>query len=403
MRLLCLPLLMTLSSCSWSSSSSLGEGVVEVATTHPQEGLDWRPLLEKDSIGGLRDWRQVNCAATTFHFVKDESGGEVLECSGHPTGVLRSAEVYDNFVCDFEWRHFDCKGMEANAGFFIWSDALPALGQPFTRSVEIQICNFDHNTNWYSRHGDVFAIHGARMTPDPRFAIWRRGQRSLPLEFRAKPTGQWNHYRVTAIDGVIQLEVNGKLVSGGYQTSPRQGHLMLESEGGRMQFRKMKVLRLPADPRGLAPGDQAATLAADIRVKPLYDGSLEAWDHIDGWKAADWQLQAAQGKSAISRSLPAGKGSLRLDFQVPAEGATLPFQIVGLVDWPRDFPVAGGWHRAEIQFRPGREWELLVDGRSVAWGREPEGARLLGLAPGPGLSFSSLLWIEAKEAPATPR
>ena len=203
--------------------------------------------------------------------------------------------------------------------------------------------------------------------------------------------------------GSCSAEVNGKLVSGGYQTSPRQGHLMLESEGGRMQFRKMKVLRLPADPRGLAPGDQAATLAADIRVKPLYDGSLEAWDHIDGWKAADWQLQAAQGKSAISRSLPAGKGSLRLDFKVPAEGATLPFQIVGLVDWPRDFPVAGGWHRAEIQFRPGREWELLVDGRSVAWGREPEGARLLGLAPGPGLSFSSLLWIEAKEAPATPR
>ncbi len=399
MRLFCLSVLLACSSCSWSSSSSLGEGVVEVATTHPQEGLDWRPLLEKDSIGGLRDWRQVNCAAKTFAFVKDESGAEVLECSGHPTGVLRSAEVYDNFVCDFEWRHFDCKGMEANAGFFIWSDALPALGEPFTRSIEMQICNFDHNTDWYSRHGDVFAIHGSRMTPDPRFAMWRRGQRSLPLEFRAKPTGQWNHYRVTAIDGVIQLEVNGKLVSGGYQASPRQGHLMLESEGGRVQFRKMKVLRLPADPRGLAPAEQATTLAAEIRVKPMFDGALDDWDHIEGWQAADWQLTAKEGAMAMSRSLPVGSGSLRLDFKLSAKGGALPFQIAGLVGWPREFPVSSGWHRAEIQFRLGGDWELQVDGKSVAWGHEPAGARLLALMPSPGINYSSLLWIQAKEAP----
>ncbi|MEN9361252.1 MAG: hypothetical protein RL095_2787 [Verrucomicrobiota bacterium] len=396
MRLLFLPLLLLSSSCSWNGRPALAEGVVEVATTRPQDDLDWRPLLEKDSMGALRDWRQVNCAAGTFRFVKSEDGADVVECSGRPSGVLRSAEVYENFVCEFEWRHFDRRGMEANAGFFIWSDALPALGEPFPRAIEIQVCNFDHNTDWYSRHGDVFAIHGSRLTPDPRFAIWRRGMRSLPLEFRAKPTGEWNHYRITAIDGVIQLEVNGKLVSGGYQASPRQGHLMLESEGGRVQFRKMKILRLPSDPRGLAPSEKAATLDAAVRVRPLFAGNLDDWDSNGSWKAEVWLLSPEKDAAEISRALPEGDASLRLDFHLQEAGGRLPFHLA-LPGWPQELPITSGWHRAELQLRGG-DWELILDGRSVAWGREAAGPRSLSLSPNPPLTrFASLLWVYGRD------
>lgn len=47
------------------------------------------------------------------------------------------------------------------------------------------------------------------MSPDPRFAA--RGQRCLQLELRTNRTGEWKHYRILCVDGVVQLEVNGMI------------------------------------------------------------------------------------------------------------------------------------------------------------------------------------------------
>ncbi len=48
--------------------------------------------------------------------------------------------------------------------------------------------------------------------------------RCLPIEKRAKPSPEWNHYRVTCKDGTIKLEVNGKEVSGAGDCVPRKGY-----------------------------------------------------------------------------------------------------------------------------------------------------------------------------------
>ena len=107
------------------------------------------------------------------------------------------------------------------------------------------------NTDNYTSHGDVFAIHGARMTPDrPHPGGWMR---SLPSERRARPAGEWNHYRITGRSGTLKLAVNGKEVSGGYDITPRKGYIHLESEGGRVLYRNLRIKELPS----------AATLAPD--------------------------------------------------------------------------------------------------------------------------------------------
>ena len=54
-----------------------------------------------------------------------------------------------------------------NAGLFVWSDALPAVGVPFTRSFEVQILDGQNGPN-YTSHGDVFGIWGATMNPTGR-------------------------------------------------------------------------------------------------------------------------------------------------------------------------------------------------------------------------------------------
>jgi hypothetical protein len=63
----------------------------------------------------------------------------------------------------------------------------------------------------YTRHGAVFAIRGATMTPQGR--ISDNGRRSLPSERRTRPAPAWNHYRLVCVDGEIRLSVNGQEVT----------------------------------------------------------------------------------------------------------------------------------------------------------------------------------------------
>src|SRR3972149_1639117 len=71
----------------------------------------------------LTGWVNVNCAPSTWT-VRDG----LLVCSGRPTGLLRTARRYENFVLELEWMHLKPDG---NAGLFVYSDALPVCGQPF--------------------------------------------------------------------------------------------------------------------------------------------------------------------------------------------------------------------------------------------------------------------------------
>ena len=240
---------------------------------------DWKPLFNGRDLDG---WVQVNCADETFTVTDDG----MLYCDGKPTGVLRSEKMYRNFICEFEYKHMVTGG---NGGFFVWADALTARGVPFSRSIEVQIIDGWETENWTS-HGDVFAIHGARMTPvRPHPAGW---ERCLPSERRANGTGEWNHFKIIAIDGNIHLAVNGKGVSGGYDIHPRQGYLCIESEGGEVYYRNMRIHELPDDATELPP-EWVADEAQGFRS--LYNGrDLRGWkaegDAAEHWRANDWRL-----------------------------------------------------------------------------------------------------------------
>src|SRR4029079_15975763 len=185
----------------------------------------------------LSGWINVNCAPGTFS-VRDE----MIVSTGIPTGFMRTDRQYENFVLELEWRHLHPAG---NAGVFVWGDPLTAPGVPFARGIDVQILDHGYaagvekrtgeKPTWFTGHGDVFAIHGAKLTPDrphPKGAM-----RCLPSEWLCKPSPEWNHYRVECNDGVVKLSVNGKEVSGGSECRPRKGYLCLESEGSECHFR----------------------------------------------------------------------------------------------------------------------------------------------------------------------
>ncbi len=78
---------------------------------------------------------------------------------------------------------------------------------------------------------------------------WKVGKpdstRCFPTQRLTRPHGKWNHYYLRAVNGAVRLWVNGEEVSGGYDCEPSEGHLVLESEGAPVDFRGMRLRKLP--------------------------------------------------------------------------------------------------------------------------------------------------------------
>ncbi len=237
----------------------------------------FRPLFNGKDLSG---WTRVNTAPSTWS-VQDG----LLICSGKPTGELRTERMYQNFILEVEWRHMIPKG---NAGIFVWADDITARGVPFHRSIEVQVLeNAYGNTRSHTTHGDIFPIHGATMTP----INGRGGSRAFPTEERSNPSPQWNHYRITCVDGEISLAVNGEIVTRGKDCSPRKGYICLESEGGVVHYRNARIKELPA-----TPVEAEHVAIADRGYRCLYTGvDLSGWmtaaekDHQ--WQPSDWVLR----------------------------------------------------------------------------------------------------------------
>jgi hypothetical protein len=242
---------------------------------------DFRPLFNGRDFTG---WVNVNCAPDTWQVTNG-----LIFCTGKPIGELRTTRMYQNFVLELEWRHLKPQG---NAGVFVWADALTSRGQPFIRGIEVQVLDGRESPN-HTSDGDIFPIHGAKMVP----INGRGGDRAFPIEKRAKPSPEWNHYRIECANGAISLSVNGKIVTRGHSASPRKGYICLESEGSPVEFRNVRLRELP-NPQALNPEDIANP---DEGFRSLYSGvDLRGWqsgaESSPAWQVKDWTLEARAGE-----------------------------------------------------------------------------------------------------------
>lgn len=206
--------------------------------------VGWRALQKADFV-------TVNSADDTWAF--DDSKAEI-SCTGQPLSVIRTEKSFTNFELVVEWMHEKPAG---NSGIFVWTsksalDELKAPGLP-REGIEVQILDPEFKSSyekksgkkadWFTCHGDVFPVGKAKLSPFPPLSP--DGIRSFPTAETTKPSGQWNHYYVRAINGEIRLWVNGVEVSGGNNASPNSGYLCLESEGSPIRFRNLRIRELP--------------------------------------------------------------------------------------------------------------------------------------------------------------
>lgn len=336
------------------------------------------PLFNGKDLTG---WVNVNCAPQTWT-VHDG----ILHCDGIPTGALRTEKQYENFILELEWRHLKPAG---NAGVFIWAGPLSAPGQPFLRAIEVQVLeNAYGQSESHTTHGDVFPIHGSTMKPMGRHS----GERSFPSEERSKASPEWNHYRITCQDGTLRLAVNGKEVSGGDNCTWRKGFIALESEGGIVDWRNLRIKELPG---GKATPEQSAS-AWDGSVS-LYDGrSLLGWtpsaDAAEHWKADDWQL-AHDGKDG-TLTLDKRHGDFRMQFDVRTDSkdATVPLPV-SINGKPLAGTVTGKWTRY-IVTRSGPWLSCNIEGKDGASVPITEGPATISLTSNAPVKLASIYLME---------
>lgn len=239
-----------------TSALSADEPAAPSKETLKGQGPGWRDLTEAD-------FENVNCDPDTWTW-KDG----MAQCTGKPVGVIRTKKEFTNLELVAQWRHLKPAG---NSGIFLWAteegmkdlkpNALPKVG------IEVQVLDIGYETNWekskgkpsewFTSHGDVFPVGGSKMKAiTPQITYTRDdgstyvvgkpdSSRSFPTKRITKPSGEWNHYYVRAVNGEVELWVNGEKVNGGKDCDPKKGFLCLESEGSPVEFKGLRIHELP--------------------------------------------------------------------------------------------------------------------------------------------------------------
>jgi sugar phosphate isomerase/epimerase len=120
------------------------------------------------------------------YFDLDETSG-VLTSSGGMGLFWYSAKKYKDFVLELDYK---CSTKTTNSGVFYRIPDFITSNEYISKSFEIQI---DDNSQ---------GTHGTGAAYDAQ----------APVKFAGKPTGEWNHYKITCKGKNIKVELNDQLV-----------------------------------------------------------------------------------------------------------------------------------------------------------------------------------------------
>ncbi|MFO7974742.1 MAG: DUF1080 domain-containing protein [Candidatus Hydrogenedentota bacterium] len=165
----------------------------------------------------------------------------VVHCKGQPTGYMRTKKKFSTYKLTFEWRWPEKGG---NSGCLLH---VQGKDKVWPKSIESQL---------QSGHaGDFWVIGG---TDFKEHKPNKPGDRRVPKrhESNEKPLGEWNKKEIICSENTIKVYVNGLLQNVATETTVKQGHIGLQSEGTPVEFRNIKLWPLPEEHK-VKTGDSA--------------------------------------------------------------------------------------------------------------------------------------------------
>ena len=167
----------------------------------------------------------------------------LLVCKGEPLGYLRTKEKYTNFKLALEWRWAPGK-KPGNSGVLLRIDGDPVSFLP--KCVEAQLMS--------GSAGDIWAFYGAKCAGDAdRFKEIKNHEKIGDFmgvgraKGAEKEPGQWNTYDITFDKGDLTLKINGQEVNKATDCDVIAGYIGMQSEGGEIHFRNIKLTELPCE------------------------------------------------------------------------------------------------------------------------------------------------------------
>ena len=162
----------------------------------------------------------------------------ILICKGEPLGYLLTEKESTSFKLIVEWRW--APGTEpGNSGVLlrIAGDAVSFL----PKCVEAQL--------QHGNAGDIWAFYGASVEGDKERIRVIEGHEKLgdfrgvgKIKSNENEAGEWNKYTIKFKGGDLTLVVNGEVVNRATGLDMVAGKIGLQSEGGEIHFRTVKLI-----------------------------------------------------------------------------------------------------------------------------------------------------------------
>jgi hypothetical protein len=157
----------------------------------------------------------------------------VILIQGNPFGYMYTKKKYKDYRLELEWSWV--AGASNSGIFFLIAEVKP--GNPFPNGIECQLKS--------GIAGDLVLLGGSNLE---NYAEPASGRPAFPViqkreESNEKPVGEWNKAKIEVKDGEISVYINNVFQNQG-TSKVKEGHIGLQSEGGLIRFRNIKVAGL---------------------------------------------------------------------------------------------------------------------------------------------------------------
>jgi len=157
----------------------------------------------------------------------------MIECTGKPTGCMRTEKKYSDFKVTVEWRFPATMTKPINTGVCVFMqdrDANTPTNLIWGNSIE---CQGMHN------HQGDFWLWGGATCAEP-FTQGKNGVK-MTVPSAEKPAGEWNTFTAICRSNTVEIVVNGITTGKITGCNNSSGYIGLQSEGGPWEARKVTI------------------------------------------------------------------------------------------------------------------------------------------------------------------
>lgn len=163
----------------------------------------------------------------------------IIVCQGEPLGCLATTGTYTNYRLEVDYRWAPGK-TPGNSGIF---GRINGRERALPRCLEVQLK--------HGNGGDLLGLQGMKLSGDParlKFIAKHEVAGDIAAVSRQvgneRPAGEWNHVVVLVQGGKVTTWFNGQRVNEAHDAEILAGPVGLQSEGGEVHFRNVRITRL---------------------------------------------------------------------------------------------------------------------------------------------------------------